>query len=282
MDDVINNGNPAADNPVLENQGGPKIPGLGANLTPPNNQGVTEPGNPAAPAAAPDKPATTIPLDIEALKAALGDKGGPADNAPAQELAETGNPAIDAGVAMLKQVSGLTDADMARALGKALEYQDPNLIDSAFIKERFGEHAAYAELLAKAYLDDQVGQATKAVQAAYDTVGGEENWKVAAQLFNSKAPEPLRAAARALANAGDLKQAAELVAGFCRDSGLISTKNPIVRGSVVNTGLSAADFKAEYTKLRQEAGNRSLESKQFQARYNDLLQRREAGRRAGL
>ena len=157
---------------------------------------------------------------------------------------------------MLKQVSGLTDSDMVRALGKALEYQDPNLIDTAFIKERFGEHAAYAELLAKAYLEDQVGQATKAVQEAYNLVGGKENWEVAAQLFNSKAPEPLRKAARVLADSGELKQAAELVGGYCRDMGLIKTANPLVRGVPSNNALSAADFKAEYTKLRQEAGNR--------------------------
>jgi hypothetical protein len=137
-------------------------------------------------------------------------------------------------------------------------------------------------LLAKAYLEDQVGQATKAVQEAYDIVGGKENWEVAAQLFNSKAPEPLRNAARVLANSGELKQAAELVASFCRDMGLIKTQNPMVRGVASNNALSAADFRAEYAKLRQEAGNRSLASPQFSQRYNDLLARREAGKRVGL
>lgn len=267
----------------VENQGGPKIPGLGASLNAPNNQGVQDAQTTTQQQQGKDSPDTAkIPLDIEALKAALNNKGGDSTKEQPQELAQTGNPTIDAGVAMLKQVSGLTDSDMVRALGKALEYQDPNLIDTAFIKERFGEHAAYAELLAKAYLEDQVGQATKAVQEAYDLVGGRENWEVAAQLFNSKAPEPLRKAARVLADSGELKQAAELVAGYCRDMGLIKTANPLVRGVPSNNALSAADFKAEYTKLRQEAGNRSLESKQFSQRYNDLLARREAGKRVGL
>ena len=271
----------------VENQGSPKIPGLGAPLNAPNNQGVQDAQTTTQQQQGKDSPAPAvvpaqIPLDIEALKAALNDKGGESTKEQPQELAQTGNPTIDAGVAMLKQVSGLTDSDMVRALGKALEYQDPNLIDTAFIKERFGEHAAYAELLAKAYLEDQVGQATKAVQEAYDIVGGKENWEVAAQLFNSKAPEPLRNAARVLANAGELKQAAELVSGFCRDMGLIKTQNPMVRGVASNNALSAADFRAEYTKLRQEAGNRSLASPQFSQRYNDLLARREAGKRVGL
>lgn len=275
----------------VENQGGPKIPGLGAPLNAPNNQGVQDAQismqqqqgkDSPAPAVVPAVAPAQIPLDIEALKAALNDKGGESAKEQPQELAQTGNPTIDAGVAMLKQVSGLTDSDMVRALSKALEYQDPNLIDTAFIKERFGEHAAYAELLAKAYLEDQVGQATKAVQEAYDLVGGKESWEVAAQLFNSKAPEPLRKAARVLADSGELKQAAELVAGYCRDMGLIKTSNPLVRGVPGNNALSAADFKVEYAKLRQEAGNRSLESQQFSQRYHDLLARREAGKRVGL
>lgn len=275
----------------VENQGGPKIPGLGAPLNAPNNQGVQDAQTTTQQQQGKDSPASAvvptvapaqIPLDIEALKAALNDKGGDSTKEQPQELAQTGNPTIDAGVAMLKQVSGLTDSDMVRALGKALEYQDPNLIDTAFIKERFGEHAAYAELLAKAYLEDQVGQATKAVQEAYDLVGGKENWEVAARLFNSKAPEPLRKAARVLADSGELKQAAELVAGYCRDMGLIKTSNPLVRGVPSNNALSAADFKVEYAKLRQEAGNRSLESNQFSQRYHDLLARREAGKRVGL
>lgn len=285
MDNVENGQN--VETTQVENQGGPKIPGLGAPLNAPNNQGVQDAQTTTQQQQGKDSPAPAvvpaqIPLDIEALKAALNDKGGDSTKEQPQELAQTGNPTIDAGVAMLQKVSGLTDSDMVRALGKALEYQDPNLIDTAFIKERFGEHAAYAELLAKAYLEDQVGQATKAVQEAYDIVGGKENWEVAAQLFNSKAPEPLRNAARVLANSGELKQAAELVAGYCRDMGLIKTQNPMVRGVASNNALSAADFKAEYTKLRQEAGNRSLASPQFSQRYNDLLARREAGKRVGL
>ena len=285
MDNVENGQN--VETTQVENQGGPKIPGLGAPLNAPNNQGVQDAQTTTQQQQGKDSPAPAvvpaqIPLDIEALKAALNDKGGDSTKEQPQELAQTGNPTIDAGVAMLQKVSGLTDSDMVRALGKALEYQDPNLIDTAFIKERFGEHAAYAELLAKAYLEDQVGQATKAVQEAYDIVGGKENWEVAAQLFNSKAPEPLRNAARVLANSGELKQAAELVASFCRDMGLIKTQNPMVRGVASNNALSAADFRAEYTKLRQEAGNRSLASPQFSQRYNDLLARREAGKRVGL
>lgn len=268
---------------VLDNQGGPKIPG-GPGPKAPNMQGV--PQNTAATAAAPAQGAEPPAFDVEALAAALAKHSKPEAAPQAEattELAETGNPAIDAGIAMLKQVTKLNDADMVRAIGKAVEYNDPNLIDSAFIKERFGEHAAYAELLAKAYLDDQVGQAQRAVTAAYDLVGGKQNWDTASQLFNAKAAEHVRAAARALANSGDVAGAAKLVVETVQGLGLISKEAGIIKGgSALDGALSAAEFSKEYQALRTEAGNRSLESPKFSQRYQSLLSRRSAGKAKGI
>lgn len=273
----------APETTVLENVGGPKIPG-GPGPKAPNMQGV--PQEQAATAAAPTPGAEPPAFDVEALAAALAkhSKAGAEPQAEAQtELATTGNPAIDAGIAMLKQVSKLNDADMVRAIGKAVEYNDPNLIDSAFIKERFGEHAQYAELLAKAYLDDQIGQAQRAVTAAYDLVGGKQNWETASQLFNAKAPEHVRAAARALANSGDVTGAAKLVVETVQGLGLIAKEAGILKGGTALDGaLSAADFSKEYQALRKEAGNRSLESPKFAQRYQNLLSRRAAGKAKGL
>jgi len=60
----------------VENQGGPKIPGLGAPLNAPNNQGVQDAQTTTQQQQGKDSPdPAKIPLDIEALKAAL-DKGG--------------------------------------------------------------------------------------------------------------------------------------------------------------------------------------------------------------
>lgn len=283
MTDTTTAAEAAPETTVLENVGGPKIPG-GPGPKAPNMQGV--PQEQAATAAAPTPGAEPPAFDVEALAAALAkhSKAGAEPQAEAQtELAETGNPAIDAGIAMLKQVSKLNDADMVRAIGKAVEYNDPNLIDSAFIKERFGEHAQYAELLAKAYLDDQIGQAQRAVTAAYDLVGGKENWETASQLFNAKAPEHVRAAARALANSGDVTGAAKLVVETVQGLGLISKEAGILKGGAALDGaLSAADFSKEYQALRKEAGNRSLESPKFAQRYQNLLSRRQAGKAKGI
>lgn len=275
----------APETTVLENVGGPKIPGGPGGPKAPNMQGV--PQEQAATAAAPTQGAEPPAFDVEALAAALAKHGKPEAAEPQAEaqteLAETGNPAIDAGIAMLKQVSKLNDADMVRAIGKAVEYNDPNLIDSAFIKERFGEHAQYAELLAKAYLDDQIGQAQRAVTAAYDLVGGKQNWDTASQLFNAKASEHVRAAARALANSGDVTGAAKLVVETVQGLGLIAKEAGILKGGAALDGaLSAADFSKEYQALRKEAGNRSLESPKFAQRYQNLLSRRQAGKAKGI
>lgn len=274
----------APETTVLENVGGPKIPGGPGGPKAPNMQGV--PQEQAATATAQTQGAEPPAFDVEALAAALAKHGKDAAAPQAEAatgLAETGNPAIDAGIAMLKQVSKLNDSDMVRAIGKAVEYNDPNLIDSAFIKERFGEHAQYAELLAKAYLDDQIGQAQRAVTAAYDLVGGKENWETASQLFNAKASEHVRAAARALANSGDVAGAAKLVVETVQGLGLIAKEAGILKGGAALDGaLSAEDFSKEYQALRKEAGNRSLESPKFAQRYQNLLSRRQAGKAKGI
>lgn len=260
---------------VVENTGGPQIPGAGMGAKKaPNMQGVPQQQSEEV-----AKPA----LDIEALAKLLNKSEAPAESSEVKELVETGNPAIDAGIAMLKQVSKLNDSDMVRAIGKAVEYGDANLIDTAFIKERFGEHAAYAEMLAKAYLDDQVGQAQKAVNSAYEMAGGKEQWDAATQVFNAKAPEHLRKAARALADSGDIAGAAKFVIETCQSLGVIAQVNPKLQGqSGSPAALTAQAFSEEYSKLRKEVGNRSMESQAFNGRYQELLARRAAGKRAGI
>lgn len=264
----------------IPNVGGPRIPNAGP-VEPPSRIGVPEAQSPV------QESTKEVPaFDVEALAAALAKQNKPeeakAEEASA-ELAETGNPAIDAGIAMLKSVSGLNDADMVRAIGKAVERGDETLIDTAFIKERFGEHAAYAEMLAKAYLQDQVGQAQRAVQAAHDMVGGKANWDAMTQVFNAKAPEHLRAAARALADSGNIEGAAKLVVETAQGMGLVPKVSPKLQGGgAINDALDAAGFAKEYAKLRQEAGNNSLQSKQFKARYDALVARRYAGKMRGF
>lgn len=262
----------------VPNVGGPRIPSAGP-IDPPSRLGVPEAQAPA------QESAKEVPVfDVEALAAALAKQNKPVEEAaPAAELAATGNPAIDAGIAMLKSVSGLNDADMVRAIGKAVERGDETLIDTAFIKERFGEHAAYAEMLAKAYLSDQVGQAQRAVQSAHDMVGGKANWDAMTQVFNAKAPEHLRAAARALADSGNIEGAAKLVVETAQGMGLVPKVSPKLQGGgAINDALDAKGFSEAYSALRKEAGNQSLESSKFKPRLDALMARRQAGKMKGF
>lgn len=275
----------APDTIQVDNQGGPRIPGLGTpEQKAPNMLGV--PGGDKPEQANPDNKGDAPVLDIEALAEALRKQGKEPAGNPDESgatLEPTGNPSIDAGIQMLQKVSGLKDSDMVRAIGKAVEYGDPNLIDTAFINERFGEHAGYAEMLAKAYLDDQVGAAKRAVDEAYSLVGGKENWDGIAKLFAAKAPDNIRMAVKALADSGSIKEAVQLAVETTQNMGLIPKINPQMRGGSGGDGaLSSAEFAKEYQALRKEAGNRSLESSQFSGRYQSLLNRRAAGKAKGI
>jgi hypothetical protein len=264
----------------IPNVGGPRIPSAGP-VEPPSRIGVPEAQVPAQESAK-EAPA----FDVEALAAALAKQNKttePEAKEETKDLPPTGNPAIDAGIAMLKKATGLSDADMLRAVGKAAEYGDENLIDTAYIKERFGEHADYAEMLAKAYLQDQVGQAQRAVQTAYDMVGGKDNWNSMATVFNAKAPEHLRQAARALADSGNIEGAAKLIVESAQSMGIVPKVSPKLQGGgAINDALDAKGFSEAYAALRKEAGNQSLESAKFKPRLDALMARRAAGKAKGF
>lgn len=264
----------------IPNVGGPRIPSAGP-VEPPSRIGVPEAQVPVQDSAK-EAPA----FDVEALAAALAKQNKttePEAKEETKDLPPTGNPAIDAGIAMLKKATGLSDADMLRAVGKAAEYGDENLIDTAYIKERFGEHADYAEMLAKAYLQDQVGQAQRAVQTAYDMVGGKDNWNSMTTVFNAKAPEHIRQAARALADSGNIEGAAKLIVESAQSMGIIPKVSPKLQGGgAINDALDAKGFKDAYAALRKEAGNQSLESAKFKPRLDALMARRAAGKAKGF
>ncbi|UNA01113.1 putative scaffolding protein [Erwinia phage Micant] len=198
----------------------------------------------------------------------------------ADDLAQTGNAVLDAGIKMMQQTAGLNSEDVNRILSSAFERGDSSLIDSAYIKERFGEHAGYVEQLAKAYIDHTTEQTQSTVNAVYELAGGEEGWGLHNQTFQQHAPKHLQAAASALADAGEFTQAAELIVEFSKSTGLVPIAGQHIQGggAVANGALTAAGFKDELTKLRATVGNRSLESGPAKAQYDALVRRRQAGR----
>lgn len=223
------------------------------------------------------------PADTAAVPGAEGqDADKPAFNA--DDLAKTGNAVLDAGIQMMQQTAGLNAEDVNRILSNAFERGDPSLVDVAYIKERFGEHAGYVEQLAHAYIEHTAEQTQSTVNAVYEMAGGEEAWDLHNGTFQQHAPKHLQAAAKALAESGDFEQAASLIVEFSKSTGLVPVPGQHIQGggAVANGALSASGFKEELAKLRGSIGNRSMESGPAKMQYDALVRRRQAGRMAGL
>lgn len=201
-----------------------------------------------------------------------------------ENLAVTGDAVLDAGIAMMQKVAGLNSADVERILSTAFERGDASLVDSAYIKERFPEHAAYVEQLAHAYIEKTTARVNALVSKIHEQAGGPEQWDLLNSTFQQHAPAHLQKSVQALADTEDFETAAQIIMEFSRNSGLVPVAGQHIQGggAIANGALSAAGFKEEMSKLRAEAGSRSLESGPLKARYDTLVRRRQAGRMQGL
>lgn len=237
---------------------------------------VTAPVVPTAPIA--EIPGVTAPV-IEQKPDVLPE---------ASSIESTGNAVLDVAVGTFVSMTGCTDADIKRALGKAAEYADEGLIDTAFLKERFGKHGDQAIALAKAVLQQELATAASSKAAAQAAVvevaGSAENWNSAVTVFNAHADAETKQMVKVLLDNGLIKQGAAQLMQFVQASGRVPVVSGLkLQGNPVNTnaGLSAAEFSSELQKLKTEAAGRSLETGPFSVRYNELMQRRAAGRAAG-
>lgn len=248
------------------------------------------------PAPAPVVPEASAPAPVQQPSTAeVPDKtsaDAPAGDAPAdagakpegvEPLAKTGDDVLDAGIEMMQQVAGLSPADVERIFAKANASGDSADIDKDFIKERFKEHASYIEKLADRYVQYSNKQANDVVTGIHDKVGGAERWNLLNETFKQNAPAHLQTAVKALADANDFTNAADIIVGFSESSGLVPVQNGLLKGGAASdSALSAKEFSAEYAKLREAAGGRSLESGKFAESYQSLVRRRALGKSKGL
>lgn len=198
---------------------------------------------------------------------------------------KTGNPALDASIGVLISVTGATSTDLQRIVGKALEYGDANLVDTAFVTEKFGKHADQMIALAKAAVEEQGNSQARAVAQVHALAGSKDNWDNAVSIFNQNAPEHLKSAARMLLDAGQLEQGAKLIMDMVQNAGFVPVANGLLQGGVApSTGgaLNAKQFQEGIAALKKEAGNRSLESGPYAQKLQTLHQRRNLGRQQGL
>jgi hypothetical protein len=116
--------------------------------------------------------------------------------------------------------------------------------------------------------------------------GGKDRWDSAVAVFNENAPQHLKTAVTLLMDSGQHKEGTQLLLDTVVQAGLFVDANPTIQGlagkSSGGGALGGNEFKAEMAKLKQEAGNRSLESGPFGERYQQLIERRSMGRRLGM
>ena len=274
---------------AIENEGlkPPRMPNQPASTAPAEPTSNTQSDNTVAPVVtAPAVPTAPI-AEIPGVTAPVIEQKS--DVLPeASAIESTGNAVLDVAVGTFVSMTGCTDADIKRALGKAAEYADEGLIDTAFLKERFGKHGEQAIALAKAVLQQELATAASSKAAAQTAVvevaGSAENWNSAVTVFNAHADAETKQMVKVLLDNGLIKQGAAQLMQFVQASGRVPVVSGLkLQGNPVNTnaGLSAAEFSSELQKLKTEAAGRSLETGPFSVRYNELMQRRAAGRAAG-
>jgi hypothetical protein len=192
----------------------------------------------------------------------------------------TGNKALDVAVSSFVRSTGATDADIQRACKLALEHGDPSMIDRAFLDERFKDRAEEAAAIAGAVVEQAGIERDRLVQSVYATAGGEEQWKAALSLYKQHAPQGLQKAIQMMFDSGDagnVKDAASLVAEFAKTSGVVTTaggRQVAGAGGQDAQGLSQGEFQAAMNKLNQS-------SRTYGQDYDRLIQMRRIGKNLG-
>lgn len=252
------------------------------NAPPPPNQ--MSPGfvNPAQSAPAGMTP-EQVQVEIQkALAAAAAKKPAPeAAPVPAIQPSNIGvdDPVLDSLTDVFLNVgSGI---DMERALGKALTYGDPNLIDLAYIAEAGGQNASQLATVAKAIVDRVQAQTTEATQAVYGAAGDKAQWDAAAAVFSQQAPQHLKMVIAQMLDSGNseaIKAAAKSVVDYVKHNGLVVNPAQTLYAGATNASAAQALGKNEF----QEALFKlDPNSRSFQQDRDALFARRQLGKQLG-
>ena len=154
---------------------------------------------------------TTQPVQVPAVQPVLATQPEAAPVTGNEFHADTGNPVLDVAVATFAKMTGATTADIDKAVASALKYNDPNLVDESFLKERFKGNADQALQLARAYVrqvsTQQTQQRQAAQQAVIEVVGSEAEWTKAVDTFNAVADPETKGIIKTLLEAGQIGRA---------------------------------------------------------------------------
>lgn len=238
------------------------------------------PAAPAAPYQAP-APAAAPAADpnIAALLAALsGPAAAPAAAAPA---ASTYAPVgADPVVNSLSSILAGAGIDVSRALGKANEYNDPSLIDKAYIASVGGANAAHLTQLAESLVAHTGRESDAAEQACYALAGGAQNFRAAVAVFNQSAPAHLQTVITNMMDSGNRAQidaGAKLLIEFAKTNGGLVQPAGLITGQAApgaEAALSKDQFQDELQKLDRN-------SRSYEQERGVLFGRRAMGKQLG-
>lgn len=265
-----NTPNPApAPQPMLPNE--PANPLAGLQLPQPAPQPTPNPAQPQ-PAEAP-----ALPAELLNLLAGLGNAQPAAAPVPAPAPAP-----VPQGTGLdgaLRGVLAAGGVDLDRALKNALEYGDPNLIDTTYIREKGGASAAHFEQVARAIVANAVAEDAQATAKLHARAGGEANFNAAVQAFNASAPAQVKAVVQALIDSGkdeSVMYGMDILMQFAQGSTMV--KPGLVQsgaGATISSGLSKEDFQRELQALNPM-------DPQYADKRSELYARRSYGKSRGL
>lgn len=232
------------------------------------------------PVQVPAQPQPAQPAPQAAAPELVELSGVPTSNLRDFNVGEVDDPVIKATANIL--LASSPDIDLDRALAKAIQYGQPDLIDVAYLKEKGGTNADNLITIAKSLVTQIANVAEANTKAVYDLAKGQENWETAVTAFNQFADPAQRKTISDLLDSGKpqfVQYAAQTVLEFSKQSGAVPfTGQQIQTGQAsvaASQGLSKAQFQAELAKLNRNAPDYAEQS-------NILLGRRQLGKNIGL
>lgn len=157
-------------------------------------------------------------------------------------------------------------------------------LNLAAFQQQFGNNAAYALQAAQSLLSDAQQFTQRVQQEAYSKVGGEQQWNQLTQQFKATAPY-LHEAVQQLVNSNQLDAAITLMRSVVPQQGVMQPMQGALQQQVaggVPQGFTEAQFVQAVQKLRGQYPNASFETGVAGMLYQELLNRRIAGKQAGL
>lgn len=194
-------------------------------------------------------------------------------------LDAAGDPVLSSLAQIFTQVG--TGLDLERAIGAALTYGNPALVDINYINEKGGLAATQLATLAKAIVERVQTQTTAASASVYATAGGQEQWNTAAAVFDKQAPKHLKMVIANMLDSGNsesIKAAAQSVVDYVKQSGAVVNPAQLINAGATNANAGQAMSKSEFQDAHAKL---DPNGKNYLSERNALFARRQLGKQLG-